>query len=995
MSFEQLVRSEVAHLEGRKLLQASVTQLLGVTDAAAAVLQAELRITSIYDLGASALFNMARSLVDASTVIETEALNHRFVSRDAFWLDPDAVSLDTIGTEKVTQIVFDPRNRDNSDAIAGRIAKALHTPTIGDLALWPPFQNARHILTTTFNAAALTEDDPEAPTDLIPRTGNYATERVYYFSAYLTHMDDAGKSAVDLGSQDTAIDLNNADDMLYSRPAEGVFLKTEQAWYAQGVTLGQLLHSLALAPGESTKIAMVDWMRRTSSKGQEQIDEGESQSTWTQQNRSISEITNAIANETQNGWSESSSESDSWQKGTTMAFNTLFSSGGKSSGRSGNSGFASSVSRTSGTRDISTNTSQNIAASTSQHATASRSHRATVVRETFEQENEKITTRVITNYNHMHAMSVQYYEMVQAYRVKTRSVHFDRILFLPMKPLFFDADKLIRYRNILAWVAPDQGTRDRIQFFQKSIVATLRARNYSYLARGGYDLPFPGVSIMTAKLNEPRRSNNGRLAHIRYWAKAAGVVLGLRLVKVDGTYDDLPVEDFAKGQEGYWRFNPALELDDIAEIHLLINEDARYHTKEVTSESETNLTFYVREPDANTSFIHQVSLPSQLAVIDDSFPARWEIPDIPPDPLSGNIVDWPVLAIETMQTNHDIVDHVNDNALYYSQAIWAAGDPLLLSRVLSRYTYKDPYRSDAGNTRPLGAYLDPTPVAVTGNYVGFIWHFENEEARLKWMKDNELVEGKDESEIMVSLPSGGVFAEAVLGRFNSAEKLDLSRFWNWQDSPIPILPPDIAPIEAGSRGKDIDLTPSQLGASLIQMPQLQSMPDPTGLDAVTQALTAANMFRDMSGQAETAAALSKSVEMAASASEGGAQQAQNAMQSLMNHQQSLARIASDTFVASRLIPKGSQSAANPSKMGALINSAQRADAMRQRQYAAQPAPQPPATQPPAGDAGTPSTPPTPPPLPPDPSTDQPYTTAAYNSVIAELKDVLKKRGKVE
>ena len=33
-------------------------------------------------------------------------------------------------------------------------------------------------------------------------------------------------------------------------------------------------------------------------------------------------------------------------------------------------------------------------------------------------------------------------------------------------------------------------------------------------------------------------------------------------------------------------------------------------------------------------------------------------------------------------------------------------------------------------------------------------------------------------EEIIPLPSGGVFAEAVLGRYNAAEKLDLTRFWN-------------------------------------------------------------------------------------------------------------------------------------------------------------------------------------------------------------------------
>jgi hypothetical protein len=35
----------------------------------------------------------------------------------------------------------------------------------------------------------------------------------------------------------------------------------------------------------------------------------------------------------------------------------------------------------------------------------------------------------------------------------------------------------------------------------------------------------------------------------------------------------------------------------------------------------------------------------------------------------------------------------------------------------------------------------------------------------------------------ISLPTRGVLGEAVLGHCSSAEKIDLTRFWNWQDSP--------------------------------------------------------------------------------------------------------------------------------------------------------------------------------------------------------------------
>ena len=63
---------------------------------------------------------------------------------------------------------------------------------------------------------------------------------------------------------------------------------------------------------------------------------------------------------------------------------------------------------------------------------------------------------------------------------------------------------------------------------------------------------------------------------------------------------------------------------------------------------------------------------------------------------------------------------------------------------------------------------------------------------------------------LVPIPTGGVFAEAVLGRSNSAEKLDITRFWNWQDSPIPLQPPEISPVGTGSRGIAEDLAPGYM-----------------------------------------------------------------------------------------------------------------------------------------------------------------------------------------
>ena len=73
------------------------------------------------------------------------------------------------------------------------------------------------------------------------------------------------------------------------------------------------------------------------------------------------------------------------------------------------------------------------------------------MREVSQSEHETISTRVVTNYNHMHALTVQYYEVVQAFRVTTQLEQAERCLFVPLKLLdFADAKVVERWREVLA-----------------------------------------------------------------------------------------------------------------------------------------------------------------------------------------------------------------------------------------------------------------------------------------------------------------------------------------------------------------------------------------------------------------------------------------------------------------------------------------------------------------------------------------------------------------
>jgi hypothetical protein len=187
-----------------------------------------------------------------------------------------------------------------------------------------------------------------------------------------------------------------------------------------------------------------------------------------------------------------------------------------------------------------------------------------------------------------------------------------------------------------------------------------------------------------------------------------------------------------------------------------------------------------------------------------------------------------------------------DNRLYFNQAVWLSLSPSeVLGLARRRYMFKG---------EMLGELVDPVPVAITGNYVGYKWRFDDpvkaQRFRRQYVQpfvgdpDRELATVKT----TLAIPTGGVFGEAVLGQAVSAEKIDLSRFWNWKDSMIPILPTSINPLNAATPSmQNLSAEPGRLDESAARLGALQDLPAPSGFQALAETMRA-QMFRDMSGQ---------------------------------------------------------------------------------------------------------------------------------------------------
>lgn len=614
-------------------------------------------------------------------------------------------------------------------------------------------------------------------------------------------------------ANDSLVDPLHAGERLDlpNLPAEGVILYQEQGWFARGLSLGNLLHSVALAPGEVTQIAMTHWnhsTRATDSETETQVDTAAESDL---QDRAVSEIQHAATAEHASGGSTAASFSATEQ----ASVSGLFVSAAAASSQS----VSTAVSYNDAGKDMLMTANQAVNATTQRHAEAARTRRASVVREVSQSEDETLTTRVLANYNHMHALTVMYFEVVEVFDLKTRVVDAERVVFLPFKVR--EVTELIpRYRAIL-------------------IDAAMRAGKPALAEAMRHYRESEGAAAERGKQLEERLA---RLAQ----ADAADQA---RIDKIDGELAGLVAETAADRKvlaDGLAAENVRLATlqDETAQRHALAAgpmaaffgiqlrqafeheragiaaavQAARQRLEQFDAALRTRRGALQNEKDRLTAAVRARAGERELIEATQSLLRPRSDPSAP--------------------------GPFDDHRLYFNQAVWLSlspGDVLALAR---RY-----HRGQLLSTQ-----IDPAPVAITGTYVGYKWRIADPVAAVAFKR--QFVEpfvGDPKRELAtaqatIAVPTGGVFGEAVLGQAVSAEKIDLSRFWHWKDSMIPILPPRMKPLQAATPGvQDLNARPTGLDPTSAKLGALQDLPAPSGFNALAEAMRS-QMFRDLSGQ---------------------------------------------------------------------------------------------------------------------------------------------------
>jgi hypothetical protein len=1092
------------------VLQEATSVLLGVSSAAAEALK-HVGIKTVFDLASSELFARAR---DISLLAEDGEGSFAKVGRvpsDALRDGADKPVSELPGAA-ISMLVSSVSTSEMDD-----LAKALDVATIHDMAVWPPYRTARELLDRVYNPlpppGAL---DAGTPQDLLPANGQYPTERVQYevllFDRFVGKGAETPQDLTEAGQLD--VTKNGGGPEGYTRPAIGGVLTYTQSWFTKGLSLGHLIHGVALGPGETTKIAVIDWARRVLTTATETIQENEQLLEDLLRSRSIGEITSAVARETQSGRSAASNEASAMQQGGstgeahlrdfdpfaafTMVISPGVSTSGTSFGAASGSSAATSWSTTSGRRDVGASLAQDIVDRTHQEAHSARNRRASIVREVSQQESESISTRTLTNYNHMHALTIEYFEVVQLYRTIVQLSKAERCIFIPMKLLDFRDPKVIdRYRTALLGAALSPVVREALEL----PASTIRVKDPAVQTpelQAGEVAPdavdelaqdkWLAQDISAARIatgGQIRVMADGRLAlpgdamlsDVGLIGQAAaatddgapgsGFFTGRQVVSVGGgaeTRTGLKVQKGSRvhlsaagrvtfgspdpGPEGGFFTGPSnqrvLGTDEKKDTGLLIQKGSRvamttsgsikhaqgdpqnwdadgaagkagggYYAPELKRFSlickiddvwyqggvdtsfvpitEGNLYLQVNDTlgglgdnadhwDVSLEVRPPVGVPTQTSFDANGFSAAagtefyapglrkysligrvgtsdwaqggtsteivaaqdgelilqpndavgdlenntggWQVtidvtqppPDTPTPAtttesltitkrtggsvtISKDADGWPVDQIRMRLDDieamaimvpgaplgqfgflaltfsfqgkdfrivfparlhahgsstvfytdlpTDLVSHLMDHRLFYSQVVWRSLDPATIGTMISDYTWLM-----GGSWRQLVEIVDPSPVAVVANYLVLRLSGDVAGEYDEWIKRNRIKVGASRED-QVPVPTGGVFAEAVLGRSNSAEQLDVTRFWDWQESPIPIQAPEIAPVQADSR-RDVDTTvPGQLGQPVLNIVNPPALPDPQGMGAILAAVQNGNMFRDMSGLAAT------------------------------------------------------------------------------------------------------------------------------------------------
>lgn len=669
--------------------------------------------------------------------------------------------------------------------------------------------------------------------------------------------------------------------------AHGHLLHFKQEWMPDGYSIGDLVYSLPLAPGQKKQIAVLDWERRESATNAQSLEYEETLNNSLMRDRDINEVVSGTLTENIRGTSKATTGGIGF--GTGGAVMGIFNGGsyGALLGISGGKSSSGSTASQSSTRTNTANSLQSITDRTQQAASVVRAQRATVVQTVSQGERVQATAESIANYNHCHAITIQYFEVLRHFAVRNRLAGVQECLFVPLQMSPFDLDKCMRWRNSLErhlFRRELRGAFDAVARIQNEKESAFEnyydsigfpRKNYAEQAINVYTgelfmeffffntndqkvdpdiiafYSFFGISL--DGLRDKRITDEDLAKHVGPRAieflldaftietdKGVDLKLDLTLLTTfrQNTLQRISIRQSAQTpahipREQINAINIRLDLNKVQDS-LARQSLEQFQNKYMKIRLRSGSLRYRTDNMAGTLFSGN---------IDNDIFAKGDGAYMP-TPLTRDELRNP--RGEDVNAANNLIHHLNENLEHYHKCLFFDMTPerrfMLLDGIVApgkangrsvASVVENRVIGVAGNSLVMpvapGYQLDPT-IDETFDLFAQYYHEEPEPMR-------------------ISIPTKGIYAEAVMGKCNSCEEKDESRFWRWEESPIPDSPnTQILPLNTDTRRADPgNLQPKDFPAPSVNIQNAPNVPDPTGMQNMMQLLGKGDAFRDAMG----------------------------------------------------------------------------------------------------------------------------------------------------
>lgn len=718
--------------------------------------------------------------------------------------------------------------------------------------------------------------------------------------------------------------------------AHGHLLHFKQIWYADGYSLGDLLYSLPLAPGQKRLISVLDWERRESSSRDEYTSFDEAMRAALARDRDLGEVVSGALTESSRGGSRSTMGGIGIGIGGAANGSYQGINFGSLLGISGGYSDSSSSAWQSSARNLSSNSLQQLRDKTMQSASAVRTLRSTLVQTASQGESVRGTTEVVANHNHCHAITIQYFEVLRHLLVAHELVDVQECLFVPLPMTEFDRPKALRWRQSLvgylkrpelqaafdaarrvetAWADADAPLGRYADEPVLSIVGELLLTVVIPLP------PFPErpaprpdqtaaqVAAAVGHALDPTTGFLGAVLAVATGGASTAIAQGARAIAESLFAEPSADARFRRFQQEVMPGVVAGFVDRL-EMHVLTPQGlqrlqgvdltlasayqpgvplrvsvrgtlggqlARSSIQQVVIRSSTGLPQGCRAI-VNAATLRYRSRAFEHGLVDDRrVDDDIDLPGVSISLGSGGLV--PVINItqtspgmgaslftpldaweqrhprrEDARLSAELIEHLNDHLEYYHHALWWTMDPN------RRYMLLDGVYAPNTKGLSVASVVENRLIGIVGNCLVMpVARGRRLDPVFGKLGDNAATEAIDLLDYyrldypipptQVSLPTRGVFAEAVTGACNSCEEIDDSRFWRWEESPID-EPPAMAALSTDSRRGEPDFgKPTSFPGAIVAIQNAPSAPDPAGVKLAVDAV--GKPFADMSGLAAT------------------------------------------------------------------------------------------------------------------------------------------------